>query len=132
MSGRTEMAAHLTEVLPDDWRVIDHDTDVTLSGSAPAVVTYIETVERGVTRGFRKYTVTVLVLVPKQTGESDDLEAALEEVLEALDLWDYPADWTTAERATYLERYPAYKVTTEMHVRREYPEGALFTAPEKE
>lgn len=131
-TGRTALAAHLKDVLPDTWRVVDHDDDVVLSGPYPCVMTYTERIERGVTRAYRNYFVTVVVMVARQTEENTDLEAALEEVLEAMDLWDFPADWEVAERSVFDDRYPAYKVTTTMNVRRVYPGDDGFPPAPKE
>lgn len=120
MSGRTELAAHLTDVLPSTWRVIDHDDSPTITRTT--VMTWVQSIEHSTTLGHWRWSINVLVMIPKQTGGDNDLEDALEEVLEAIDLWDYPIDWRTAEYSVYAETYPAYKVTCEMHTKREYPE----------
>jgi hypothetical protein len=129
VSGRTDLAEHLATVLPVGWSVIDHDANPTIATTT--VMTYVQRVEAGVTPVFRLYTVTALVMTPKQTGHDTDLEAALEEVLEAIDLWDYPANWRTAEYVTYADTYPAYRVTVELHTRRHYP-GDPEPEPEAE
>lgn len=131
MSGRTDLAGHLTTALPD-FTVIDHDAEPTLSKIT--VMVYTERLESGVTVAFRRYDIVALVMTPKQTSGDLSLEDALEEVLEAIDLWDFPITWREVERVTYADTYPGFKVTCEMHVKREYPTdtatGLLAAEPE--
>jgi hypothetical protein len=119
----------LREVLPDTWTVLDHDSSPVLSQMT--VVTYVDMVEAGVTRAFRKYVVVAIVMSPKQIGSDLELEDAMEEVLEAIDLWDYPCVWIEAQLATYNDQYPCYKITTEMHVKRVYAEDEVLLADEQ-
>ena len=103
---RSGLADALTEALPT-FAVIDHSAD-TVPAKATAMV-YVEKVDHGTTRPLRTYTLTVLVIVPQD--DEGALEDALEDVLEAVDSWAYPATWTSAERAVYADIYPAFKVT---------------------
>jgi hypothetical protein len=128
VSGRTDLAIWLESVLPDTWTVIDHDANPVLS--KPTVMTYVDRVEAGVTRSFRLYRVTVIVMLPKQAGADSELEDAMEEVLEAVDLWDYPCTWSAAEYSVFAETYPAYKISTEMNVKRLYDEDQPVPDPD--
>lgn len=120
MSARSDIADHLQEALPDTWTVLDHDTSPVIARTT--VMVWAQTVEHSPANlGHWRWVISIVVMVPKQTGGDVDLEDALEEVLEALDLWDYPLNWTGAEYSVYDERYPAYKVTAELYTRREYP-----------
>lgn len=130
MSARTDLAEHLRSVLPDTWRVVDHDADPAIA--KPTVMVWVERAVIGVTNRFRMYTINVVLMTPKQTAADDDLEAGLEEVLEAIDLWDYPINWRTAEYSIYAEKYPAYKVACEAHTRREYPSDTREPDPDPE
>ena len=91
MSVRSGLADALTEALPT-FAVIDHSAD-TVPAKATAMV-YVEKVDHGTTRPLRTYTLTVLVIVPQD--DEGALEDALEDVLEAVDSWAYPATWTSA------------------------------------
>ena len=88
MSVRSGLADALTEALPT-FAVIDHSAD-TVPAKATAMV-YVEKVDHGTTRPLRTYTLTVLVIVPQD--DEGALEDALEDVLEAVDSWAYPATW---------------------------------------
>lgn len=120
MSGRTELAAMLTATLPSTWKVIDHIDEPVLS--KPSVMTWVQTVVPAASNmGNWHWTIKTLVMLPKQTGADTELEDGLVEVLEAIDLWDYPIYWTSATYMTYAEKYPAYEVTCEMLTARKYP-----------
>jgi hypothetical protein len=129
VSARTDIAEHLTEVLPDTMTVIDHDADPVIAKTT--VMVWAQTVEHSAANlGHWRWVMTIVVMIPKQVLGDDDLEGALEEVLEALDLWDYPLVWQSAEYSVYAERYPAYKITAEMFTKREYPGDAPAPEPE--
>ena len=121
MSGRTDLATMLTATLPAPWKVIDHLDSPDIA--KPSVMTWVQSVEPSPANlGHWHWSIKVLVMLPKQTGADTELEAGLEEVLEAIDLWDYPINWTSASYSVYAETYPAYEVVCEMHTRREYPD----------
>jgi hypothetical protein len=122
VSGRTDLAVELKAKLPTTWRFIDHADNPAIDRLT--VMTYVDKVEAGATKGFRKYTVKTVVMTPKQTGGDTELEDAMEEVLEVIDLWDYPSVWTSADYAVYADTYPSYLITTELHTRRVYEEPA--------
>lgn len=115
MSARSDLDAHLRATLGTEYQVIEATNAPTVSKRT--VMTWVEDVARGASQGLRLYHVTVLVLVPGQTGESTEaaLEDALDEVLWAIDSLDTAA-WTDAKRATYAD-YPAYQVTVNVTTR---------------
>jgi hypothetical protein len=117
VSVRTELAAALTEALPDVV-VIDHDANPTIARTT--VMVYVEKVDRATTRGQRTYTLALAVIVP--VDDEARLEDALEDVLEGVDLWRHPAVWETAERAVWGDTYPAFKVTVTGQYQHTYPE----------
>lgn len=120
MSARTDLAAMLEATFPD-WRVIDHDERPTINTLTAMV--YVQRVEPSVIPAAdRKYTLAVLVMSPKQTGADDELDAALEDVLEAVQTWDYPTVWVGAERVVYADTYEAYQVTYELHTQYVIPD----------
>jgi hypothetical protein len=55
-------------------------------------------------------TFAIWVIQPKQIAPDDDLDDDLDAVILALDAYDFVA-WTGAERSTYLDDYPAYRLT---------------------
>lgn len=80
----------------------------------PVVMVRVDAVApaRNVAQGQRRYGCAVLVVVPTtDPGPADDeLDALLEDVLEAIELAP-KLDWTEAKRATLDDTWPAYEVT---------------------
>ncbi len=111
MSVRTDIAAALTAALPTGYAVIDHDTDAVLTKVTVLVVP--EKIERGATQGSRDHTVSLVILAPTQIEADGTLETALDEVLDAVDFWTFPAIWSAAQRATWDGTYACYLVTVQ-------------------
>jgi len=123
VSGRTDLLNYLDGVLPSTWRVQRRDLPAKPALTATTVAVLTEQVEVTdlLDPTVRTYTLTVLVIVPKQVDVDDDLDDALEEVLEALDLHDY-LTWTTAERAVLDDTWPLYRITAQLRARHVIPE----------
>ena len=112
-SARAELAAHLTAHTPGTWRLIaamaDPDTV-----TAVTVVLYQGKLSRaGLIGGRTRVDLDLWILRPQEENlprAETRLEAALETVIDILDT--VPALlWETAERVTYLDRFPGYKIT---------------------
>lgn len=61
----------------------------------------------------RRYTFALVLLTPLTTPTGpadDDLDAFLDDVLDAIDAAQHLPSWTEARRAVYDERLPAYEV----------------------
>ena len=115
MSARTYVADLLDDALNGsgtDYRIVS--APVELDGmEIPTVVVYREEVRPSpVALGYLVSTVAVWVLVPQQDPRAaeDPLDDALSAILQVLDD-DTSLTWTEAQRGTYADRWPSYKVT---------------------
>lgn len=121
MSERTRLLEQLVETLPDTWHLAGGDFTPGYTITRPTVYAVTARVEPSELNGAqRRYEVDVVVAVPKQIDADDDLDAALEEVLEAIDESEVYT-WTAAERVVLDEKWPAFRVATTVHIRREFP-----------
>lgn len=122
MSERTRLVEHLRTRLPSSWHVPGGDFPEGYVLTRTTVYAVTSRVEPSTLNGAQRvYTVDVVVGVSKQKNADDELDAALEEVLEAIDLVD-AYEWTTAERVVLDDKWPAFRVATTVHIRREFPD----------
>jgi len=109
MSARS----HVADVVEaTGFRVIPAPVDLD-AVTAPTVVLYREKVEPSpAALGKRLSTLAVWVLDPRQDPRAaeDPLDASLDDVLAALDS-DASLAWAEAERGTYADKWPAYRIT---------------------
>jgi len=78
--------------------------------TAPTVMVRLDRVTKRAP--WRDYDAALLVIVPNTVEDADDeLDALLEDVLQAIDAGDGPLRWTTADRATFEGAFPCYEVT---------------------
>lgn len=63
----------------------------------------------------RTYTVTVYVLSPMTAGPAadDDVDDLVDDVIDALD--GVALEWSDVRRGTFLDAYPSYTLTVEVH-----------------
>ncbi|CCH79084.1 hypothetical protein BN12_40054 [Nostocoides japonicum T1-X7] len=124
MTARAAVADLLTEHLPDDVDVIPYARNID-SPARSTVMLRLDEVTPGVASGLGTYTFALLLIAAKTSpGPADDeLDALLEDVLYALDrLSDAGVTWSSARRATYEDKNPAYEVTTAVTVSKSDPE----------
>lgn len=109
MNAREYVAAVLA---PLEWRTVAVPADLD-AVTGPTLVVFREKVEPSTAAlGVRLSTLAVWVLDPRQdprAGE-DLLDASLDAVLAVLDS-DPALAWSDAERGTYADKWPAYRVT---------------------
>ena len=110
MSARTEVAAHLKSTLPNSYKVQAWiSTPDRVQGTV--VMVYSETIRRGLVKGSLSHDLVVWVLsgLEDPSKAENALDAALEATLDALDELDF-SSWTEANRMTYGETIPGYKI----------------------
>lgn len=117
MTARDVVVAAVRAAMPADVTVLAYARDTDPSG--PVVMVRVDEVRPNAAQpqALRDYTFGVLAVVPQTTpGSADDaLDALLEDVLHGLDQAD-GLTWTTAARAVFEDRLPAYEVTVSVVV----------------
>lgn len=111
MSARQDLAAALNRALPTKrYKVLDAPREIDPPEINRPVVMLIRTrMTPANTVGKYLSEFALWVIEPKVIDPEDDLDAALDEVILALD--KFPAIlWSEAERSTYRELYPAYRI----------------------
>jgi hypothetical protein len=114
MSSRKDLAAALTEALPETVKVIDHPKDIDAQAGSVRAVVMISRTEIAPApnqQGSYLQTFEIVVVEPRtdQDGVSEDsLDDITDEVIEALDDLDW-LRWSNCSRATYAGTHPAYK-----------------------
>lgn len=91
--------------------------------SGTTLMVRVDQVRPGPVAGTRAYTIVLLLLTAlTEPGPADDeLDAALEDVLHALDTAPAGAGiaWTLADRAVFEDSFPAYQITTTVYTQKE-------------
>lgn len=115
MSTRSQVAAQLAAILPATLRVIDHPREIDTPGDdlTGVVIVHRRSIAKHPHAGPGNYLETFAIwliepLVDEQLAE-DSLDANLQLVIDALDGVSW-GDWQTAERTTFIDTYPAYRV----------------------
>lgn len=121
MHVRTEIANALEAALPDTWTVLDSAQRVDdIEPDQVIVVVYTAAVRPGPALGLRANEVHLWLLDGQQ--EAGDVDDALDDNLDVLlaQLDRLPLlEWTDAERLLFLDRFHAYKVTTNVNTSKE-------------
>lgn len=118
---RAMVAADLERILPDNYRVIPYAKSVDrVEKGKPVLVLYRESVEQGATHSGLINQLTLWVLHPELApGAVDDaLDDSLDIVIAAIDESTLTV-WTRAERGTFDDTYPSFKVTLETYSQKE-------------
>lgn len=117
-TARDEVVAALETIVPTSIRVVGYARAID-PPQKPTVLVKIVRVTPAAIQNRRAYEFG-LVIIPTKTdpnGPADDeLDAALETVLDALDQWE-DVTWSAAERGTYQDTtYPAYEVAVTLPI----------------
>lgn len=115
MSVRSDLAAALADVLPNNYRVVPYAKSLDrVEKGKPVVMVYRSVVEPASTFGHLTNEMAVWVIHPElNPGAVDDvLDDSLDVVLAALDLTRLTT-WSRAERDRFDDAFPAYRVTCE-------------------
>jgi hypothetical protein len=114
VSARDEIADALTAALPDVR--VDVDGIGVVPETGGLVVLAPSAVRPGHSPlGFRTWVTDVWVVTAlTEPGQAEtDLELLLLEVLDVLDAATMPGVWVSADRTSYAETHPAYRITLE-------------------
>lgn len=110
MNGRQALQAAIAEKLPKRYRVVEPIKLAALEPKSP-VVMVIRTNLAPAPNAQGSYVADyeIWLIEPKTLEPEDDLDDALDDLVLALDSYDFVA-WTDAERSTYNDQ-PAYRIT---------------------
>lgn len=115
MTARTEVMAVLQAAFPSDVRLIPYARDIDVP-TEPIVMVRVDAVRPGPTSGSRTYDVALIVCPVGSDSEQaeDSLDALTEDVLGALEsnAVANAITWSTAERATFADKFPCYEIKT--------------------
>lgn len=110
MNSRRGLMAALVAKLPKRYLVAEPRTLDALDARRPVVmVIRTDTAPAANYAGSYLSTFALWVICPKTISAENDLDDNLDDVILALDSYNFVA-WTTAERSTY-EDQPAYRIT---------------------
>lgn len=109
MNSRLGLMGALAAKLPARYKVIAPKALDAIEPKHPVVMVIRTNMEPGPNLGSYISTFAVWIIEPKLIDPEDDLDDALDEVIVALDGYDF-VTWTDAERSTYLDQ-PAYRLT---------------------
>lgn len=112
VNPRTEVTELLRAGLPAAWQVDDHVHDVEgMHPDTPLVMVGTSSLAPHEVLGLRTYTLRVVLVEPStDPGDADDaLDSRLDVLLDVLDKLPLLA-WSSAERATFTDTWPAYEV----------------------
>jgi hypothetical protein len=110
-NSRIELGELLTKELPRKFKVIPQPRNTDTIEAKHPVVLVIRTSRKPSPAAMGQYfdEFAIWVIEPKIIDPEDDLDDALDAVILALDA--YPnITWTEAERSTYAEENPAYRI----------------------
>ena len=110
MNSRRGLIAALVAKLPRKYQVVGPRTLDAPDAKRPVVMVIRTNTEPAPNyAGSYLSTFAIWVIQPKTIEPDDDLDDDLDQVILALDAYDFVA-WTGAERSTYLDQ-PAYRLT---------------------
>lgn len=116
MTARTELVTELTATLPTSILVLPYARGIDPPTKPTVMVRVDQVTPSSNPQAQRDYQFALVLIATKtEAGPADDeLDGLLEDVLYELDK-STKINWTTAERATYEEKFPAYEVTVTIH-----------------